>query len=64
MTRLGLFLLKLNRLQGTSLGVPTVKNPPCSAGDAGSIPAWGTKTPPAMQQLSLHDPAKEFTPTQ
>ena len=26
---------------------PVVKNPPCSAGNAGLIPSWGTKIPPA-----------------
>ena len=30
-------------------GGPVVKNPPCNAGDEGSIPVWGTKTPRAMQ---------------
>ena len=30
------------------------KNSPCSAGDVGSIPSWGTKIPHAMEQLSLH----------
>ena len=29
-----------------------VKNPPCNAGDAGSIPGWGTKIPHAVGQLS------------
>ena len=28
-------------------GGTLVKNPPCNAGDAGSIPAWGTKIPRA-----------------
>ena len=31
------------------LGGPVVKNPPCNAGDAGSIPGQGTKTPQALQ---------------
>ena len=35
-------------------GGPVVKNLLCSAGDAGSIPGWGTKIPHAMEQLSLH----------
>ena len=35
-------------------GGPVVKNPPSNAGDAGSIPGWGTKIPHAMEQLSLH----------
>ena len=30
-------------------GGPVVKNPPCNAGDAGSIPGQGTKTPQALQ---------------
>ena len=29
-----------------------VKNPPCNAGDAGSIPGQGTKIPRAVGQLS------------
>ena len=33
-------------------GGPVVKNLPSSAGDAGSIPGWGTKIPPAAGQLS------------
>ena len=28
-----------------------IKNLPCNAGDMGSIPGWGTKIPPAMEQL-------------
>ena len=35
-------------------GVPGVKNLPCNAGDAGSIPCWGTKIPHMAEQLSLH----------
>ena len=34
-------------------GVPVVKNPPSSAGDSGLVPGRGTKSPPAMGQLSL-----------
>ena len=34
------------------LGGPVVKNPPSNAGDTGSIPGLGTKTPHAMGQLS------------
>ena len=30
-------------------GGPVVKNLPCNAGDAGSIPGWGTKIPQAGQ---------------
>ena len=32
---------------GTSLVVQRVKSPPWKAGDEGSIPGWGTKTPHA-----------------
>ena len=31
-----------------------VKNPPCNAGDVGSIPGWGTKIPHVAEELSLH----------
>ena len=34
-------------------GGPVVKNLACSAGDAGLIPGWGTKIPPAVEQLKL-----------
>ena len=34
------------------LGGPVVKNLPSNAGDAGSIPGWGTKIPHAAGQLS------------
>ena len=33
-------------------GGPGVKNLPCKAGGAGSIPRWGTKIPSAAAQLS------------
>ena len=33
-------------------GGPVVKNPPANAGDVGSIPGQGTKTPHAVGQLS------------
>ena len=33
-------------------GGPVVENPPSNAGDAGSIPGWGTKIPHAAGQLS------------
>ena len=36
-----------------------VKNPLGSAGDAGSIPGQGTKTPHAQEQLSSQDTARE-----
>ena len=34
-------------------GGPVVKNLPSNAGDAGSIPGWGTKIPHAEGHLSL-----------
>ena len=34
-------------------GGSVVKNPPSSAGDAGSVPGQGTKIPHAAGQLSL-----------
>ena len=34
-------------------GGPVVKNRSCNAGDAGSVPGWGTKIPHATGQLSL-----------
>ena len=40
-------------------GGPVVKNPPSYAGDAGSIPGWGTKIPQATGQLSPHTTATE-----
>ena len=40
-------------------GGPLIKNPPCSAGDAGSIPGQGTKLPHAAEQLSPHTAATE-----
>ena len=33
-------------------GGPVVKNPPCNARDAGSVPGWGTKMPHALPQLA------------
>ena len=36
-----------------------VKNPPCNAGDPGSIPGQGTKTPPAAEQVSPQDGTTE-----
>ena len=38
---------------------PVIKNPPCSAGNAGLIPSCGTKIPPAVGQLSPHSTTKE-----
>ena len=31
-------------------GGPVVKNPPCNAGDKGSVPGWGAKIPHALGQ--------------
>ena len=39
---------------GDSSGGPVVKNPPCNAGDAGSILSRGTKIPHATEQWGLH----------
>ena len=41
------------KTKGDFLGGPVVKNPPCNAGDMGSIPGYGTKIPYAMEQLSF-----------
>ena len=40
---------------------PVVKNPPCNAGDTGSIPGQGTKIPHAMGHLSLPATTTELT---
>ena len=40
-------------------GGPVVKNLPPNAGDAGSIPGWGTKIPHAKGQLSLCTKTRE-----
>ena len=37
-----------------------VKNPPCNAGDMGSIPGQGTKIPRAVGQLSPHATTTEL----
>ena len=42
-------------------GGPMAKNPPSNAGDAGSIPGWGTKIPCAAGQLSLRATTTELT---
>ena len=41
-------------------GGPVVKNPPCNAGDVGSIPGQGTKILHAVGQLSPHARTTEF----
>ena len=38
-----------------------VENPPSNAGDAVSVPGWGTKIPHAVEQLSLCTTATEPT---
>ena len=40
-------------------GGPVVKNPPCNAGDVGSIPGWEMKIPRAAEQRSLHTATTE-----
>ena len=35
-------------------GGPMVRNPPCRAGEAGSVPGLGTKIPCAVEWLRLH----------
>ena len=40
-------------ISGDSPGGLVANNPPCKAGDMGSIPGWGTKTPHASEQLSM-----------
>jgi len=46
--------LKINHLWDF-LGDPVFKNPPCNAGDMGSIPGVGTKIPHASGQLNPCD---------
>ena len=36
-------------------GGPVVKNPPCNAGDTGSIPGQGTRILHTSEQLSTHN---------
>ena len=42
-------------------GGPMVEIHPSNAGDAGSIPGWGTKIAQATEQLSLHTATSEPT---
>ena len=42
-------------------GGPVVRNPPCNAGDTGSIPGRGTKIPHAARQLSSRTSTREPT---
>ena len=44
--------MKQKEMGASTTGGPVVKNPPCSARDAGSFSAWGSKIPHALQQLS------------
>ena len=42
----------------TSLVIWWLKNPPCNAGNAGSIPGQGTKIPHVVGQLNPHAATK------
>ena len=44
----GLQKVPIKKVMGGFPGGPVVKNPPSKAGDAGSIPDWGTKIPHAV----------------
>ena len=46
---------------GTSLTVQWLRLQVPTAGDAGSIPGWGTKIAQATEQLSLHTATSEPT---
>ena len=48
-----------SRLSTDCPGSPVVKNPPWSAGDAGSIPGQGTKIPQAEERVSPQDTTRE-----
>ena len=48
---LTLMLLKRYLLWGLPSG-PAVGSLPCSVGDMGLVPGWGTGIPPVMKQLS------------
>ena len=43
-------------------GGSAIKNLPCNARDAGSIPGWGTKVPHAAEQLSPRTAARVCAP--
>ena len=49
---------------GTLPGGPVITNPPCNAGDVGFIPAWGTKTPHALEHLRLRAATRVCAPHQ
>ena len=42
-------------------GGPVIKNPPCDAGDTGSIPGQGTKIPHTTEKLSPRTTTREST---
>ena len=48
--------------RGDFSGGPVIRNLPCNAGDASSIPCRGTKIPHAMRQLSPCITAEESAP--
>ena len=43
---------KKKKKPGNISGGPVVKNPPCNAGDVGSVPGQGTKIPHAVKEPS------------
>ena len=45
--------LKVKKKVSNIPGGPVIKNPPCNAGDVGSIPGQGTKIPYALKQLAI-----------
>ena len=53
--------LHLKSVVGDFPGGPVVKNPPCNAGDTGSIPGQGTKIPHAAGHLSPPATTAELT---
>ena len=60
-THLGHFLQQLFVFMCLDLDqIETICNPPCNAGDKGSVPGQGTKTPHAVEQLSPCTTATEL----
>ena len=56
----GLTELEYNtKITGDFPGGPVVKNPPCNAGDMGSIPVGGTEISHDVQQISSHTTTRE-----
>ena len=47
------------KMAGDFPGGPVVKNPPCNAGDVGSIPVGGTEISRDAQQKSSHTTTRE-----